>query len=104
VREAKTRSGGRIGLRLAAERDDDPPAISHVHVAVDLETDAAPARVVGIVERELRTGTITRTVARAVDYSMTLSVNGTEWPTWPPSDWLREARQSGDVVLIRRSD
>jgi uncharacterized OsmC-like protein len=68
----------RIGLHLAAERDDDPPAISRVHVDVDLETAADPARVAGIVERALRTGTITRTVARAVGFSMTLRVNGSE--------------------------
>jgi uncharacterized OsmC-like protein len=69
----------RIGLHLAAERNDDPPAISQVHVDVDLETEAKPARVAGIVERALRTGTITRTVARAVDFSMTLRINGSEW-------------------------
>jgi uncharacterized OsmC-like protein len=70
----------RIGLHLAAERDDDPPAISQVHVDVDLETDAPPARVAGIVNRALRTGTITRTVARATDYSMTLQINCDQWP------------------------
>lgn len=70
----------RIRLHLAAERDDAPPAISQVHVDVDLETSAAPARVAGIVERALRTGTITRTVARAVDFSMTLRVNGAVRP------------------------
>jgi len=69
----------RIGLHLAAERDDDPPAISQVHVDVDLETKAKPARVAGIFERALRTGTITRTVARTVRFSMTLRINGSEW-------------------------
>ena len=70
----------RIGLHLATEHDDDPPAISQVHVEVDLQTDAPPARVAGIVERALRTGTITRTVARAVDFSITLRINGDDWP------------------------
>lgn len=70
----------RIGIHMAAERDDDPPALSQVHVDVDLETAAEPARVADIVTRALRTGTITRTVARAVDYSMTLRINGAEWP------------------------
>jgi uncharacterized OsmC-like protein len=70
----------RIGLHLAAERDDDPPAISQVHLDVELETDAPPKRVAGIVERALQTGTITRTVARAVDFSMTLRINGDDWP------------------------
>jgi uncharacterized OsmC-like protein len=72
---------GRIGLRLAAEREDDPPAITEVHMNVDLETDAPPPRVHGIVERALRTGTITRTVARSAAFSMTLRINGEEWPT-----------------------
>jgi uncharacterized OsmC-like protein len=71
---------GRIHLHLAAERDDDPPAIRHVHLDVDLETDAPAARVIGIVERALRSGTITRTVARAADLTMTLRINGTESP------------------------
>ena len=57
-----------------------PPAISQVHVDVDLQTDAPPARVAGIVERALRTGTITHTVARAVDFSMTLRINADNWP------------------------
>lgn len=70
----------RIGLHLAAERDDDPPAISAVHVDVDLDGDAPAARVVGIVERALRTGTITRTVSRAAELTMTLRINGDEWP------------------------
>lgn len=70
----------RIGLHLAAEREDDPPAISAVHIDVDLDGDAPGARVVGIVERALRTGTITRTVSRAADLTMSLRVNGEEWP------------------------
>jgi uncharacterized OsmC-like protein len=70
----------RIGLHLAAEREDDPPAISAVHVDIDLDADAPGSRVVGIVERALRTGTITRTVSRAAVLTMTLRVNGEEWP------------------------
>jgi uncharacterized OsmC-like protein len=69
-----------IGLRLAAERDDDPPAINQVHMEVDLQTGAAPGRVAATVVRALRTGTITRTVARAVEFSVTLRINGDEWP------------------------
>lgn len=70
----------RIGLRLAAERDDDPPAITQVHMEVDLETGAPRERVGAAVVRALRTGTIVRTVARAVDFSMRLRINGDEWP------------------------
>jgi uncharacterized OsmC-like protein len=69
-----------IGVHVAAERADDPPALTHVHVDVDLETEAPSSRVRGIVDRALRTGTITRTVARAVRFSMTLRIRGEEWP------------------------
>ena len=69
----------RIGVHLSADREDDPPAISRVHMDVELETAAAAPRVAGIVHRALRTGTITRTVARAVDLSMTLRINGSAW-------------------------
>jgi uncharacterized OsmC-like protein len=68
-----------IGLRLAAERDDDPPAIREVRLEVRLETDAAGARVAAIVERALRSGTITRTVARAVDLRFELWINDQRW-------------------------
>lgn len=70
----------RIALHLAAEREDDPPAITAVHMDVDLDCDAPAARVLGMVERALRTGTITRTVSRAADLTMKLRVNGDEWP------------------------
>jgi uncharacterized OsmC-like protein len=69
-----------VALRLAAEREDDPPAIRAVHLEVNLETDAPSARVAGIVERALRSGTITRTVGRAVDLDIVLSINGEQWP------------------------
>jgi hypothetical protein len=49
-------------------------------MTVYLETDAPARRVRGIVERALRTGTITRTVARSAAFSMTLRINGVEWP------------------------
>lgn len=71
---------GRVGLRLAAEREDDPPAVTELHMAVDLVADAPARRVHGIVERALRSGTITRTVARSAAFSMTLRINGEEWP------------------------
>jgi uncharacterized OsmC-like protein len=70
----------RLALHCAAERDDDPPAISRVHVDVELETEAAGPRVAAILERALRTGTITRTVARAARLTMTLRVNGESLP------------------------
>lgn len=66
----------RLHLRLAAERDDDPPALRAVRVEVEVETDAPAGRVAGIVERALRSGTITRTVARATDFELTVTING----------------------------
>lgn len=76
----------RIGLRLAAERDDHPPSISHVRLEVDLETAAPAKRVAGVVERALKSGTITRTVARAADLEIVLRINGAETPVSVP-DW-----------------
>lgn len=69
-----------IGLRLAAERDDHPPAITDIRLEVELQTDAAAARVTGIVERALRSGTITRTVSRAARLDIVVRLNGTPLP------------------------
>ena len=80
----------RIGLRLAAERDDDPPSIREVRVEVRLETTTAAPRVAGIVERALRSGTITRTISRAVDLRFELWINGERWPIDPASVGLPE--------------
>jgi uncharacterized OsmC-like protein len=66
----------RITLHLAAERNDQPPALSAIRMDIDLETDASAAHVVGAVERALRSGTITRTVARSVPLDIVLRVNG----------------------------
>lgn len=70
----------RIDLHIAAERSDAPPAITAVHVDVDLTTAAPGGRVAGIVERALKTGTITRTVARSTRFTLRLRVNAVEWP------------------------
>lgn len=70
----------RIGLHLAAERDDAPPAVREIRLEVELETDAEPSRVAGIVERALRSGTITRTVARAVNMEIVVRLNGAPLP------------------------
>jgi len=74
----------KVALHLAAERDDDPPALRDVRLEVELTTAAAPARVAGIVERALATGTITRTVGRATHFSIGVRVNGTEVPVQVP--------------------
>jgi uncharacterized OsmC-like protein len=69
----------RIELHLAAERSDAPPAITAVHLDVDLTTAAPGRRVAAIVERALKTATITRTIARAARFTLRLRVNGEEW-------------------------
>lgn len=70
----------RCDLHLAASRSDDPPAITAVHVDLELETAEPAERVAGIVTRALRTGTITRTVSRAATLTMRLTINGVERP------------------------
>jgi uncharacterized OsmC-like protein len=80
----------RIALHLAARRADDPPAIEGVRLEVELTTDAPPARVAGVVERALRTGTITRTVGRAVRLEVMVRVNGLRLPVHVPSWAARE--------------
>jgi uncharacterized OsmC-like protein len=88
----------RIALRFAAERSDDPPAITAVRMEVELETAAPTGRVAGIVERTLRTGTITRTVARAVEFSIVVRVNGepasVTLPDWEASVGPRTRAES----------
>jgi uncharacterized OsmC-like protein len=68
----------RCDLHLAASRSDDPPAITAIHVDLDLSAAETVERLVSIVGRALRTGTITRTVARAARLTIRLKVNGTE--------------------------
>lgn len=70
----------RIDLRLAADRSDDPPAITAVRVEMDLVTDAPAGRLGGIVERALHTGTITRTLARAARVDIVVRHNGAALP------------------------
>jgi len=70
----------RIELHFAAERSDAPPAITAIHVDVELTTSAPGKRVAAIVERALRSGTITRTVAHAARFTLQLRVNGDQWP------------------------
>lgn len=66
----------RIALHLAAQRYDNPPALNGIRMEIDLAADAPAPQVVGVVERALRSGTITRTVARAVQLDIVLRING----------------------------
>jgi len=93
---------GRIGLHFAAERSDDPPAITAVRMEADLETEAPLHRVIGLVERALRTGTITRTVARAVDFDVGLHVNGVSAPVTLP-DWEAPVGSAGRAASAHRA-
>jgi uncharacterized OsmC-like protein len=88
----------RIALRLAAGREDDPPALNQVRLEADLMTDAAPARVAGIVERALRSGTITRTVGRAAGLEVVVRINGVAAPIRVPT-WNARQTRSGSSSL-----
>jgi len=66
----------RVELRLAAERSDDPPAVTAVRLDADLTTTAPLATASRVVELALRYGSITRTVARASRFEARASING----------------------------
>ena len=70
----------RFELDLAAARDDEPPSIRLIRMEITIETDAPDQRVIRAVERALRSGTITRTVARSVELSIALRLNGVIHP------------------------
>jgi hypothetical protein len=70
----------RLELDLAAAREDDPPSIRLIRMEVTIETDAPDDRVVAVMERALRSGTITRTVARSVELSVVARINGVLHP------------------------
>ncbi len=67
----------RIELHLAAERSDDPPAVTAIRLDAELATAAPLATASRVVELALRYGTITRTVARASRFEVRASINGT---------------------------
>jgi uncharacterized OsmC-like protein len=67
----------RVELRLAADRSDDPPAVTAVRLDAELTTTAPLPTAARVVELALRYGTITRTVARASRFEVRASINGT---------------------------
>lgn len=67
----------KVELRLAADRSDDPPAVTAVRLDAELTTTAPLATAARVVELALRYGTITRTVARASHFEVRASINGT---------------------------
>lgn len=66
-----------VELHLAADRSDDPPAVTAVRLDAELSTTAPFATAGRVVELALRYGTITRTVARASQFEVRASINGT---------------------------
>ena len=67
----------RIVLRVAAGRTDDPPLVASLAVEAEVTSDASIEVVGRVMDRALRHGTITRTLAVACPLGVTLSVNGT---------------------------
>lgn len=63
----------RLAIRVAAERSDDPPAISALHFDLAITTDVPVDRARRLVELALRDGTITRTIARGLDLTVLLT-------------------------------
>jgi uncharacterized OsmC-like protein len=65
----------RLEMRVAAERSDDPPAITALRLDLAITTDVAEDRARLLVEQVLRGGTITRTLARGLDLTVLLTIN-----------------------------
>lgn len=67
-----------LAMRVAAERSDDPPAITALRLDLDITTEVPVDRARRLVGLALRDATITRTLARGLDLTLLLSINGTE--------------------------
>ena len=65
----------RLEMRVAAERSDDPPAITALRLDLAITTDVPEDRARLLVEQVLRGGTITRTLARGLDLTVLLTIN-----------------------------
>jgi uncharacterized OsmC-like protein len=70
----------RCELDLATAHEDEPPAVRLIRLELTLESTAPAERVVALVQRALRAGFVTRTVARAVELSVVLRLNGVLHP------------------------
>ena len=64
-----------LEMRVAAERSDDPPAITALRLDLAITTDVPEDRARLLVEQVLRDGTITRTLARGLDLTVLLTIN-----------------------------
>jgi uncharacterized OsmC-like protein len=89
VAEGAHVSVDRCELDLAAARDELPPAVRLIRMEVTLDSRASDERVVSVVRRALRAGTVTRTIARASELSVVLRLNGVLHPIAPGTLHLR---------------
>ena len=64
-------------LRVAAERSDDPPAITRIRLDIAVDSEVAVEEARRLVELALHNGTIPRTVARGTSLDVHLALNGT---------------------------
>lgn len=65
----------RVTMDVAADRSDKPPAITTLRLDLAITTDVAVERARRLVRLALRDATITRTLARALDLVVRLSIN-----------------------------
>ena len=68
----------RLVMAVAAERSDDPPAITALRLDLAITTDVPADRARRLVELALRDATITRTLARGMDLTVLLTINDLE--------------------------
>jgi len=68
----------RLVMGVAAERSDDPPAITALRLDLAIATDVPADRARRLVELALRDATITRTLARGLDLTVLLTINDLE--------------------------
>ena len=66
----------RVELHVAANRSDDPPVVTALVVDGDVTADAPFERVQRVLERAIRYGTITRTLAQACPLRIDLTIGG----------------------------
>lgn len=66
----------RVELHIAANRSDDPPLVTRLVVDGDITCDAPFERVQRVLERAIRYGTITRTLAQACPLRIDLAIGG----------------------------
>ncbi len=66
---------------MAAQRSDDPPAITALLLNLAITTEVPSDRARRLVGLALRDATITRTLARGLDLTVALTINDLEAET-----------------------